>query len=174
MKNRPVVLLITCVFLLQYGCSTFAGRENTPIEWPADIRYMEAVAHVSIEWNTMRYSGDMSLRLNYPDSLFLEVYGPFGDTILSVQKTDGSFLLRTGSDIYRDETQFERQFNMTVTDFTEDLAMKGSVQSDGQGNLFIQRDVYRVVYSLSDGQNRICWLSSEGTMCIRFLEASFQ
>ncbi|HEX2964485.1 MAG TPA: hypothetical protein VHO84_01795 [Syntrophorhabdaceae bacterium] len=174
MKNAPLVFLLICTLFFQYGCALFPSRESTPIEWPSDISHVQAIAQVNIAWNNMRYSGDMSLKLDYPDSLFVEVYGPFGDTVLSIQKTPESFLLRSGSDVYRDEAQFARQFHMTVDDFMDDLAMKGSVQSDTNGNLFTQRNGYRVVYSLLNNQNRMCWLSSEGTMCIHFLEAVFQ
>ena len=52
---------------------------------------MEAVCEINISWNNMKYSGDMSLKLDYPEMLLMEVYGPFGDTVFSIEKRQGLF-----------------------------------------------------------------------------------
>jgi len=121
----------------------------------------------------MQYSGDMSLKLDYPEMLLMEVYGPFGDTIFSIEKNKGHFKLRSGNDEITDEKQFVDIFKMKIEDFIDDLAMKGSRQQDDNGAFSIQRERYRVTYALRTGENKICWITQEGRMCIRFLEVNF-
>ena len=121
----------------------------------------------------MQYSGDMSLKLDYPDMLLMEVYGPFGDTIFSIEKDKGYFTLRAGNDKITDEKRFFDIFKMKIDDFMNDISMKGNKQQNNDGTFYIQRERYRVTYALHDGKNEMCWISPEGTMCIRFLEVNF-
>jgi hypothetical protein len=148
-------------------------KTTTSIEWPAVIDYIEAVCEINISWNSMQYSGDMSLKLDYPETLLMEVYGPFGDTVFSVQKDKGYFRLRAGNDEITDEKRFFDIFNMKIDDFMNDISMKGDRQHDNNGTFSIQRERYRVTYVLQDGDNKMCWISPEGTICIRFLEVNF-
>ncbi len=134
---------------------------------------MEAVCELNINWNNTQYSGDMSIKLDYPDILFLEVYGPFGDTIFSIHKDSGFFVMRAGKDIFTNEKQFADVFKMTVEDFIDDISMKGTRQHDTNGNLFVQKPYYTVTYSVNNRENKICWINSEGTLCIRFIEVNF-
>ena len=96
---------------------------------------MEAVCEINISWNNMQYSGDMSLKLDYPEMLLMEVYGPFGDTVFSIEKNRGSFLLRAGNDKITDEKQFFDIFKMTIDDFMNDISMKGNRQQDTDGHI---------------------------------------
>ena len=121
----------------------------------------------------MKYSGDMTLRLDYPDVLLMEVYGPFGDTVFSIEKDKGYFTLRAGNDKITDEKQFYDIFKMRIDDLINDISTKGTMQQDNNGILYIQRERYRVIYTFGDVENKMCWISPEGTMCIRFLEVNF-
>ena len=101
----------------------------------------------------MQYSGDMSLKLDYPDMLLMEVYGPFGDTIFSIEKDTGHFTLRAGNDKITDEKRFFDIFKMKIDDFMNDISMKGSKQQNNDSTLYIERGRYRVTYALHDGKN---------------------
>jgi hypothetical protein len=143
------------------------------IQWPADINYMEAVCEVDISLNTMQYSGDMSLKLDYPEMLLMEVYGPFGDTVFSIEKNKRYFKLRAGNDEITDERQFINIFKIKIDDFIDDVSIKGIRQEDNSGAFSIQRERYRVTYALHNGENKMRWTTPEGTMSIRFIEANF-
>ena len=134
---------------------------------------MDAVCEVNISWNTMQYSGDMSLKLDYPEMLLMEVYGPFGDTVFSIEKAKDYFILRAGNEKITDEKRFYDIFKMKIDDFINDVSMKGIRQQGSDSTFYIQRERYKVTYALQNGENKMCWVSPEGTMCIRFLEANF-
>jgi hypothetical protein len=121
----------------------------------------------------MQYSGDMSLKLDYPEILLMEVYGPFGDTVFSIEKNKGSFRLRAGNDIITDEKRFYDLFKITIDDFMKDILLKENRQLANDGTFSVQKEGYRVTYTLHDDENEMCWISPEGTMCIRFLEVNF-
>jgi len=121
----------------------------------------------------MQYSGDMSLKLDYPEMLLMEVYGPFGDTIFYIEKNTGTFRLRAGNDIITDEKRFYDLFKITIDDFMKDILLKENRQLANDGTFSVQKEGYRVTYTLHDEENEMCWISLEGTMCIRFLEVNF-
>lgn len=173
MKKIILFPLLLCVFLFLNSCVFMIPKKTTVIQWPTDIYYMEAVCEINISWNNMQYSGDMSLKLDYPEMFLIEVYGPFGDTVYSIEKNRGSFLLRAGNHKITDEKQFFDIFKMTTEDFMNDISMKGNKEQDTDGGFYIQKERYRVTYALYNGENKMCWISPEGIMCIRFLEANF-
>jgi hypothetical protein len=167
------VLTSLCAFLFFNSCALISHKTPSHIQWPTDINYIEAVCEINITWNTVQYSGDMSLKLDYPEVLFLEVYGPFGDTVFSIKKDKGYFSLRVGNDKFTDEKQFYDVFQMKIDDFINDISMKGDRQLGNNNTFYIQRERYGVTYALNNGENRMCWVSQKKTMCIRFLEANF-
>ena len=71
-------------------------RSAAEISWPEKINYMEALCELDMAWKGMNYSGTMSLSLDYPDKVQLEVYGPFGDTLVYLRKDGGNFVLVAG------------------------------------------------------------------------------
>jgi len=172
-KTTLFSLVSLCVFLFLNSCTHMSHQTASFIQWPADINYMEAVCEINISWNTMQYSGDMSLKLDYPEMLLMEVYGPFGDTIFFIEKHKRYFVLRAGNDEITDEKQFFDIFKMKIDDFMNDISMKGNRQQGDKDTFSIQREGYRVIYTLHGGENKMCWISPEGTMCIRFLEVNF-
>jgi hypothetical protein len=62
---------------------------------------------------------------------------------------------------------------MKIEDFINDITMRGYKAENSDGTSYIQRERYRVTYRLNDTENTICWISSEGNICIRFLEVNF-
>jgi hypothetical protein len=164
-----------CTFFFLNSCALMPHKTppSSLIQWPADITHMEAVCEINISWNNMQYSGDMSLKLDYPEMLLMEVYGPFGNTIFSIEKDKGHFTLRAGNDEITDEKRFFDIFKMKIDDFIDDISIKGNRKQGNDGTFSIQRERYRVTYVLHDGENKMCWISPEGTMCIRFLEVNF-
>lgn len=174
MKKKSLLFsLFLFAFLLLNSCAFLSHKRTNVIQWPADIQYMEAVCELNIDWNTMQYSGDMSIKLNYPDTLFLEVYGPFGETVFSIQKKKNSLAIRAGNDTFADESQFFDMFKMTTRDFIDDIALKGIKRQDTDGTSYLFKEQYQVTYSLGSGKDKICWKNPQGTLCIRFLEATF-
>jgi hypothetical protein len=171
-KTIPFFVLSICTFFLLSGCALMRPTAVF-IQWPADINYMEAICELNMSWKDLQYSGEMSLALAYPETLSLEVYGPFGDTVFSIEKKNGNFRMKTGNEEITDEKRFHDIFKMNIEDFINDITMKGYKAENSNGTSYIQREHYRVIYHLNDTENKICWISSEGNICIRFLEVNF-
>jgi hypothetical protein len=162
-----------CAFFSLNSCTLMPRKATSLVQWPKDINYIEAVCEINISRSNMQYSGDMSLKLDYPEILLMEVYGPFGDTVFSIEKNKGSFRLRAGNEIITDEKRFYELFKITIDDFMKDISMKENIQQNRNGTFSIQKEHYRVTYTLRNEENKMCWISPEGTMCIRFLEVNF-
>ena len=155
------------------GCAT-SGRNLPVVTWPKEIRAIEGLCDLTINWKDVKYSGEMSLRVRYPHVLNVEVYGPFGDTLLSMKKDDKSFLMKTSKEEIADEGRFREIFHITTEDFIEDITMKGVKRENAESPVFtLEKDYYKVDYDLSPGKNKICWIRPEGNICIRFLEVNF-
>jgi len=170
---KLLALASLCTFFFLNSCALIPRKTTSLIQWPKDISYMEAVCEINISWGSTHYSGDMSLRLDYPEMLLMEVYGPFGDTVFSIEKNMGYFSLRAGNDKITDEKRFFEIFRITIDDFIKDVSMKENRQPANGGTFSIQKEQYRVAYALGNEENKICWISPDGTMCIRFLEVNF-
>ena len=157
--------------MLLSACATFPHRGAT-IVWPQEINSMEALCDLDMRWKGLKHSGSMSLQVVYPSRLHFEVYGPFGETLLYVDRQGKDFLLSAQGEKITDAGVFEERFGIKVDEFMEDIAMR-SARRQGNGASYVQRDGYRVVYRLNDGENTVCWEGPEGTICIRFIEATF-
>jgi hypothetical protein len=172
-KSILFAFVSLCSLLFLFSCALMPRKATSIIQWPKDINYIEAVCEINISRSNMQYSGDMSLKLDYPEMLLMEVYGPFGDTVFSIEKNKGYFRLRAGNDIITDEKRFYDLFKITIDDFMKDISMKENRQRDKGGTFSVQKESYRVAYTLRDEENEMCWISPEGTMCISFLEVNF-
>lgn len=168
--RKTVVLLVVLPFLF-LACSHM-GKRPVSISWPEHFDYLEALCEIDVMLKTQRYSGDMSLKVLYPNRLFLEVYGPFGNTILSVDRSEEHFVMRTDDEELTDENEFYRLFRIRIGDIIEDITSKGPFDTR-DGITFKQRSEYQVYYHLNGGDDRICWKVHEGDFCIKFLEVSF-
>lgn len=135
---------------------------------------MEAIGELDLSWKGMKYSGEMSLKLDYPDTLFMEVYGPFGSTIISIEKDKGRFRMKAGNDEVNDEKRFRDIFKMKMEDFMDDITMRGERKSEPDDAFSIQREDYKTIYRLNNSENKMCRVSPEGTICITFLEVYFE
>lgn len=168
--KKAFILLVALPFLL-LACSHF-GRKPVSIPWPQQIDYLEAFCEIDVMLKTQQYTGDMSLRVSYPHGLFLEVYGPFGNTILYVDRSEDHFIMRMDNEELTNENDFYRLFRIRIDDIIEDLTLKGSLETEA-GIPSKQRPDYRVFYHLNDTENRICWKGHEGDFCMKFFEVSF-
>ena len=133
---------------------------------------MEALAEIDVMLTSRQYTGDMSLKVDYPHMLSLEVYSPFGTTILSVDRSEDHFLMRTDNELITNENEFYRLFNIAIDDIIEDLTLKGVIRTDGPVP-YKERAGYTVYYHLAEGASRICWKVQDGDFCIRFNDVSF-
>jgi hypothetical protein len=158
--------------VLLSSCSLFPHRASH-IAWPEKIEFMQALCDLDMSWKDMRYSGSMSLKVEYPDGFLVEIYGPFGDTAVYLKKDEKGFLFRTEEEKITDEKRFEERFGIRLSDFIDDMAMRGLTGGPVR-NSTVERDRYTVTYELGEKQNRICWRGHEGSICVKFLEASFE
>ena len=134
---------------------------------------MEATGELDISWKDLKYSGEMSLKIDYPETLSIEVYGPFGNTVVSIEKDKGRFVMRAGNDEVNDEKRFRDIFKIRVEDFMNDITMRGERKKESDDAFSIQRDGYKTIYRFNDSENKMCRVSPEGTICITFLEVNF-
>ncbi|MEN6616112.1 MAG: hypothetical protein ABFD12_06115 [Syntrophorhabdus sp.] len=171
MMKKAVVLLIALPVLV-CACAHI-GKRPVTIAWPENIDYMEAMCEIDVMLKDSQYSGDMSLKVAYPHDLYLEVYSPFGTTILSVSRSEDHFAMRTDDREINDEEEFYRIFHIRIDDIIEDLTLRGRIEANGYGVAVKERPDYTVYYYLDNVQNRICWNVYEGNFCIKFIDVNF-
>lgn len=147
-------------------------KKTSIVKWPEKIDYIEALCELDMSWKDMRYSGSMSLIMDYPHRLFLEVYSPMGDTVFFLNRDRDYFLLLTGEERILQQKRFEEKFGININEFIDDLAMRGC-KKEFSDKIYTQRERYKVFYQLDPDTNTICWEGIEGKICIKFLEAIF-
>lgn len=170
MMKRAVIILLALPFLF-LSC-TYFGKRPASITWPGAFDRMEALCEIDVMLKSRQYTGDMSLKVASPHILSFEVYSPFGTTILSVDRSEDHFLMRTDEGLITNENEFYRVFNIQIDDIIEDLTLKGPILTDGHVP-YKERAGYTVYYHLNNTENRICWKVEEGDFCIRFIEVNF-
>ena len=170
MIKKAVIVLLALPFFL-VSCSHM-GKGPSSIAWPDSFDYMETLGEIDVMLKNRQYTGDMSLKVAYPHMLFFEVYSPFGTTMLSVERSEDHFQMRTDNELITNENEFYRLFNIAIEDIIEDLTLKGAIRTDGPVP-YKERTGYTVYYHLTDGGNRMCWKVEDGDFCIRFNEVTF-
>ena len=168
---RKVAIILCALPLLFLSCS-HVGKHPESIIWPRSFDHMEALCEIDVMLKDRQYSGDMSLKVTYPHMLSLEVYSPFGRTILSVDRSEDHFIMRTDDQVLTNENEFYRLFNIHIDDIIEDITLKGLIRTD-RAIPYKERSKYTVYYYLNNPSNRICWKVEEGDLCIRFMDVSF-
>jgi hypothetical protein len=169
--KKAIALSIGLILLLS-ACALFPLRGQR-IAWPAQIKYIEAMCDLDMSWRGMKYRGSMSLIMNHPSRLQMEIYGPFGDTIMFLKKDGNDFLLATKEERFIDSNIFENRFGIKLREFMDDIAMISEKDAVDDDRFFVQRQGYRVFYKLRNNENTICWEGKDGSICMRFLEAKF-
>jgi hypothetical protein len=162
--------LVLCAFLFFSSCASFPRK--TDIVWPDKIDSLAAFCDLDMSWRDMKYSGSMSVKMRYPDKLHLEVYGPFGETVVYLLKDGQRFSFVSGEEKFNDQEKFENKFGIRLSDFIEDMAIRSPLTS-GPGGAYVTRESYAVIYELEGRKDRMCWRGKDGSICVRFLEATF-
>jgi len=168
--RKAAIVLIALPFLF-LSCA-HVGKRPVSITWPAHFDYLEAWCEIDVMLKNRQYTGDMSLKAEYPHMLFLEVYSPFGTTILSVDRSEDHFIMRTDDELLTNENEFYRLFNIRMDDIIEDITLKGEIRTDSVVP-YKERPGYTVYYHLNNESSRICWKVEDGNFCIRFMDVSF-
>jgi hypothetical protein len=139
----------------------------------ADITSLQGEGDLYTAWKGEKYSGSFSLKLDYPDKFLLEVYGPFGQTVMHVKKDGNDFLFIAGDEKTTDERAFEDRYGLRVRELMDDLTMRGLKHETADG-LVRDREGYRVLYT-QDKRNRkkTCLMGDDGTICLTFHQISF-
>jgi len=171
MNKRLTFLVIASLI---FSACALIPKKTVQIKWPENIQYIEALCELDISLKDMKYSGPMSLKLEYPDMLMIDVFGPFGDTVVHINKNKDTFLLVTKEGSTSSEIGFEQDFGIKLSDFIEDLAFN-PCRKGCAGNELIQRDNYKIKYNLEGSNDKsICWEIKDGSMCITFIETKFE
>ncbi len=169
--GRKAAFILFALSFLFLSCAQF-GKQPVSITWPASFDHITALCEIDVRLKDTQYTGDMALKATYPDMLFLEVYSPFGTTILSVDRSEDQFIMRTDNEVLTNENEFYRLFNVRINDIIEDITLKGPIRTDGAVP-YKERPGYTVSYYLDNAGNRICWKVEEGDFCIRFIDVNF-
>jgi hypothetical protein len=133
---------------------------------------MAALCDIDMSWREMKYSGSMSLIIKHPDRLQIEVYGPFGETAVYLNRNGEKFSFISSDEKFSDEKVFEKRFGIKINEFIEDISAM-NYHKNGQEGTYYKRENYVVVYRLDSTENSICWKGKDGSICMRFLEAVF-
>jgi len=161
MKRCAALLALLTILC---SCSLISGRTPvSPVTWPEKITYVAAYCELDVRWKDQTFSGTMTLKMDYPDHLFIEIYGPFGETEVVMTKEKDKFLLVTGEERVTDPRRFENIFGISLADFMEDLATKGAAA----------RSDYRVISRLDTDRQEMIWYGTAGMITLKVLEAKF-
>lgn len=164
------LLILILVFLS--GCALVPTKVDV-LKWPPDVTFVEGEGDLDIVWGKEKHSGSFLVRMEYPDVLLLEVYGPFGQTLVYLKKEADKFLLVTGEERTTDETLLQDKYGFGVRQLMDSLAMKGPIQEGDQG-LVIQHQDYRVVYGQDRrGRRTIRLENRDGRIRLAFAGISF-
>ena len=168
---KKAIPLSVGLLLILAACASLQHR-GQHIAWPEEINRLKAMCELDMSWKGMKYNGTMSLTLVYPFQLQMEVYGPFGDTLVYLRRDHKDFLMVTKEERITDVREFEKRFGIRLDEFIDDLAMRGPKQNIN-GIPGVLRERYKVLYRLADNENSICWEGDEGRICVKFMEAEF-
>jgi hypothetical protein len=170
---KKLLTFLVIVSLILSSCALIP-KKTVQIKWPENIQYIEALCELDMSWKDTKYSGSMSLKLEYPDKLMIDIFGPFGDTVFHLNKDKEKFLLVTKEGSTSSDAGFEQDFGIKLSDFIEDLAIK-PCREGCVGNELIQRDNYKIKYNFDgSSDSSICWEIKDNSMCITFIEAKFE
>lgn len=159
------------MLLLLAGCASIPDTSH--VTWPDHIDFMEATGEVDVSWRKADFSGSLLLRMDYPRFFLLEVYGPFGQTLVHVKREGAAFLFIAGDEKATDERLFEEKTGLRVQQFMDDLAMRGE-RKELAGATVIERGRYRVLYGQDRrGRRTIAWEGDDGTMMVVLSQVSF-
>ncbi len=167
---KKAAFLVLCAFLFLSSCASLPRKEE--ITWPDKIESLAALCDLDMSWRDMKYSGSMSVKMRYPDKLHIEVYGPFGQTMVYLLKDGDTFSFISGDESFNNQGKFEEKLGIRLGQFIDDLSIRGPLTSV-PGGMCITREDYVVLYELKGNQDRICWKGKDGSICMRFLEATF-
>jgi len=170
---KKAIPLSVGLILLLSACALLPLR-GRQIAWPAQIIYMEAMGELDMSWRGMKHRGSMSLIMDYPSRLQMEIYGPFGDTVMFLKKDGNDFLLVTKEERFTNSNTFEDRLGIKLPEFMDDIAMMSRKDAADADSFIVQRPGYRVLYTLKDKENTICWEGKDGRICLKFLEVKFE
>jgi hypothetical protein len=165
-------LLLFSFLIFLSGCALLPKKVEK-LEWPADYTCLTGEGNLEAAWGKEHFSGAFVVRMAYPDLFILEVYGPFGQTLVYVKKEAGTFLLVAGEEKTADEGVFEKKYGFSVRQFMDDLRARGR-KEETPGGWTISRHGYDVRYG-QDGRGRrnISWEGEKGSICLTFDDISF-
>jgi outer membrane biogenesis lipoprotein LolB len=165
-------LFVASLLLLLSGCALLPHKVEV-LQWPVDIPSLQGEGDLDVAWRKERFSGPFVIKMTYPDLLDLEVFGPFGQTLLYVKKEGDRFLLASGEEQTSDEALFEKRYGFSTRELMDDLAMRGQRRETAEGQV-VERGRYRVLYGQDrHGRRKICWEGREGSICLSFNEVGF-
>jgi len=165
-KITPLALLL---LLLLSACALVQRRVEV-LPWPPDLSRFEGEGDLDFKSRQEHFSGSFLIKVAYPDHLFLEVYGPFGQTLLHLRRDDDQFLLIAGEERTTDEKLLVERFHFTVQELMDDLAMKGERNETPDGFATLRKD-YKVYYGHDRrGRRNMCWKREDGSFCLAFNE----
>ncbi|OPY71061.1 MAG: hypothetical protein A4E57_00062 [Syntrophorhabdaceae bacterium PtaU1.Bin034] len=168
MKRLSLLFLL----FLVAGCALIQKKAEI-VQWPSDVAFLEGEGDIDTAWKKERFSGSFVIRMEYPDILLLEVFGPFGQTLVYVSKEADRFLLVAGEEKTTDEALFRKTYGFSVQQFIDDLALKGQTNETPEGSV-AERRGYKVIYSQDNrGRRKMCWQGAEGRICLTFSDISF-
>ncbi|MGD0229065.1 MAG: hypothetical protein ABSC19_01745 [Syntrophorhabdales bacterium] len=165
-------LLILPLLILLVACALPQKRgENLP--WPSGVTSLKGEGDLDMTWGKKHFSGPFVAQVEYPNRLLVEVYGPFGQTLVYVKKEAGRFVLIAGDERTTDETLFEQKYGFRVEQFMDDLLVRGQRQETPEG-FVTEHASYLVRYGHDrQGRRKICWQGRNGSICLAFDEMNF-
>ncbi len=162
-------LLLVFFLVVVSGC-VLLPRKTENVPWPSDVRSLAGQGDLDLAWGKERFSGPFVVSVEYPGRFLLEVFGPFGQTVVYVHKEAGQFLLVAGDKKSADESVFARRYGFGIDQFVNDLAA-GARKAEKPEASTVEHERYRVEYGMdSQGRRTMTWGNEKASVSLTFDE----
>ncbi len=166
---RKIALLSLLVLL---SACALAQRRVEVLPWPSDVSFLEGEGDLDLRSPKEHFTGSFLIRMSYPDKLFFEVYGSFGQTLMHLEKDGEHFLLIAGEERTTDERALLDRFGFAARELMADLALRGEKRPTTQG-MVTERKGYEVVYGHDRrGKRNMCWERPNERLCLTFSDVT--
>jgi hypothetical protein len=163
------------LFLVLLASCAIVPRRVEIVQWPAVITDLSGEGNLDLRWEGEKLSGSFALKMRYPDTLLLEVYGsPFGQTVVHLEKDGDKFLLIAGDEKITNEALLADRYAFGARQLVDGLAMRGERQEMPGGGMSIHHGDYLVAYGQDRrGRRNVCWERGNARLCLTFTDLSF-
>jgi len=160
--QKYILFLLFFATFFTFSCSLNPKR----VIWPENSSHFKAYCEIETYFKDLSFSGFLSLELDYPD-FYAEVFGPFGTTLMTVEKRGSSLRVDYGGT--EDNGELETMFLLPIEEIIYDIFATPIYLKEKKTER-ITKEKYEVTYYSGEKGPKICWNRADGGMCLSFLQ----